>query len=59
MKLRTSTTERRPETPDDLAKALGLNDLEIAKILDKLVKEGKITYRVFNQRVYYEAAKKA
>jgi wyosine [tRNA(Phe)-imidazoG37] synthetase (radical SAM superfamily) len=48
--------QRRPETPDDLAKALGLNDLEIAKILDKLAKEGKVTYRVFNQRVYYEAA---
>ncbi len=51
--------QRRPETPDDLAKALGLHDLEIAKILDKLAKEGKITYRVFNQRVYYETAKKA
>jgi wyosine [tRNA(Phe)-imidazoG37] synthetase (radical SAM superfamily) len=51
--------QRRPETPDDLAKALGLHDLEIVKILDKLAKEGKVTYRVFNQRVYYEAAKKA
>jgi len=51
--------QRRPETPDDLAKALGLHDLEIVKMLDKLAKEGKVTYRVFNQRVYYEAAKKA
>jgi wyosine [tRNA(Phe)-imidazoG37] synthetase (radical SAM superfamily) len=51
--------QRRPETPDDLAKALGLHDLEIAKILDKLAKEGKVSYRVFNKRVYYEAAKKA
>jgi wyosine [tRNA(Phe)-imidazoG37] synthetase (radical SAM superfamily) len=50
--------QRRPETPDDLAKALGLHDLEIVKILDKLTKEGKVTYRVFNQRVYYEVAKK-
>ncbi len=50
--------ERRPETPDDLAKALGIPDLEIAKILDKLTKEDKVTYRVFNQRVFYEAAKK-
>jgi wyosine [tRNA(Phe)-imidazoG37] synthetase (radical SAM superfamily) len=50
--------QRRPETPDDLAKALGLHDLEIAKILDKLAKEGKVIYRVFNQRVFYEAAKK-
>jgi wyosine [tRNA(Phe)-imidazoG37] synthetase (radical SAM superfamily) len=51
--------ERRPETPDDLAKALGLHDLEIVKILDKLAKEGKVTCRVFNQRVYYEAPRKA
>lgn len=50
--------QRRPETPDDLAKALGLHDLEIVKILEKLAKDGKVTYRVFNQRVYYEAAKK-
>ncbi len=50
---------RRPETPDDLAKALGFPDLEIAKILDKLAKEGKVIYRVFNQRVFYEASKKA
>jgi len=51
--------KRRPETPDDLAKALGLHDLEIVKILDKLAKEGKVTYRVFNQRLYYEVTKKA
>jgi len=50
--------QRRPETPEELAKALGLHDLEIVKILDKLAKEGKVTYRVFNQRVYYEAAKR-
>jgi len=49
--------KRRPETPDDLAKALGLHDLEIVKILEKLAKDGKVTYRVFNQRLYYEAAK--
>jgi wyosine [tRNA(Phe)-imidazoG37] synthetase (radical SAM superfamily) len=47
--------QRRPETPDGLAKALGLHDLEIVKILDKLVKEEKVKYRVFNQRLYYEA----
>ncbi|MCJ7664038.1 MAG: radical SAM protein [Desulfobacterales bacterium] len=51
--------QRRPETPDDLAKALGLHDLEIAKVLERLAKEGKVTCRVFNQRLYYEAAKKA
>ena len=49
--------QRRPETPDGLAKALGLHDLEIVKILDRLVKEERVTYRVFNQRLYYEVAK--
>jgi wyosine [tRNA(Phe)-imidazoG37] synthetase (radical SAM superfamily) len=46
--------ERRPETSEDLAKALGLHDLEIVKILDKLAKEGRIKYRTFNRRLYYE-----
>lgn len=51
--------QRRPVTPDDLAGILGLHDLEITKILDKLSKEGRITYRVFNQRLYYETVKRA
>jgi len=51
--------QRRPVTPDDLSKILGIHDLEIIKILDKLTKEGKIKYRVFNQRLYYEVAKRA
>ncbi len=49
--------QRRPVTPDDLSKILGLHDLEIKKILEKLTKEGKIKYRVFNQRLYYEIDK--
>jgi wyosine [tRNA(Phe)-imidazoG37] synthetase (radical SAM superfamily) len=51
--------QRRPVTPDDLARILGLHNLEITKILDKLTKEGMITYRVFNHRLYYETAKRA
>lgn len=46
--------QRRPVTPDDLARILGLHHLEITKILDKLTKEGRIKYRVFNQQLYYE-----
>jgi wyosine [tRNA(Phe)-imidazoG37] synthetase (radical SAM superfamily) len=46
--------QRRPVTPDDLAKILGLHHLEITKILDKLTKEGRIKYRVFNKQLYYE-----
>jgi len=51
--------QRRPVTPDDLTRILGMHNLEITKILDKLTKEGRITYRVFNQQLYYETAKRA
>lgn len=51
--------QRRPVTPDDLSKTLGIHDLEVTKILDKLTKEERIKYRVFNQRLYYEVARKA
>jgi wyosine [tRNA(Phe)-imidazoG37] synthetase (radical SAM superfamily) len=46
--------QRRPETLDGLATALGLHDLELTKILDTLTKEGRIKYRVFNKQLYYE-----
>ncbi|OGP52929.1 MAG: hypothetical protein A2Y65_05080 [Deltaproteobacteria bacterium RBG_13_52_11] len=49
--------QRRPETPEDLAKALGLNTIEIKRIVDKLTKEGKIKSRLFNERLYYEIDK--
>jgi wyosine [tRNA(Phe)-imidazoG37] synthetase (radical SAM superfamily) len=51
--------QRRPVTPDDLARILGLHQLEITKILDKLTKEGKIKYRVFNRQLYYEPSERA
>ena len=51
--------QRRPVTTDDLARILGLHHLEITKILDKLTTEGKLSYRVFNQRIYYETVEKA
>jgi wyosine [tRNA(Phe)-imidazoG37] synthetase (radical SAM superfamily) len=51
--------QRRPETLDGLATALGLHDLELTKILDKLTKEGRITYRVFNKLLYYEPLERA
>ena len=54
-----SLIQRRPETLDGLAKILGLHDLELTKILDKLTKEGKITYRVFNKQLYYEPLERA
>jgi wyosine [tRNA(Phe)-imidazoG37] synthetase (radical SAM superfamily) len=49
--------ERRPETPEDLAKALGLNTIEMKRIADKLTKQGRIKYRLFNERLYYEIDK--
>jgi len=45
--------QRRPVTPDDLSKILGIHDLELTKILEKLTKEERIKYRVFNNRIYY------
>jgi transcription initiation factor IIE alpha subunit len=51
--------ERRPETPEDLAKALGLNTIEIKRIAEKLTKEGKVKYRIFNKRLYYEKSERA
>jgi hypothetical protein len=51
--------QRRPVTTDDLARILGLHHLEITKILDKLSTEGKLSYRVFNHRIYYETVEKA
>lgn len=51
--------ERRPVTPEDLARTLSVHDLEITKILDGLTKQGKIKYRVFNRRLYYEIVRGA
>jgi wyosine [tRNA(Phe)-imidazoG37] synthetase (radical SAM superfamily) len=51
--------QRRPVTTDDLARILGLHHIEITKILDKLTKEGKLSYQVFNQRLYYKTIEKA
>jgi len=46
--------ERRPVTPEDLSSTLGIHDLELVKILEKLTREGRVAYRVFNKRLYYE-----
>ena len=46
--------ERRPMTPDDLARVLSLGTEEITMIADKLIAQGKLKPRSFNQRLYYE-----
>jgi wyosine [tRNA(Phe)-imidazoG37] synthetase (radical SAM superfamily) len=46
--------ERRPMTADDLARVLSLGTEEITKIVDKLIAQGKLKPRSFNQRLYYE-----
>jgi wyosine [tRNA(Phe)-imidazoG37] synthetase (radical SAM superfamily) len=49
--------QRRPMTSEDLSRILGLPDHEIATIVDRLTKEGKIRSRAFNQRLYHEIDK--
>ena len=44
---------RRPCTCDDICKALGLHGNEILKYLDKLMKEGRIQYKLHHKRGYY------
>jgi len=46
----------RPVTLEDLSRTLGVRELELVKTIEKLLKEKRLTFRVFNQRIYYEAA---
>jgi wyosine [tRNA(Phe)-imidazoG37] synthetase (radical SAM superfamily) len=45
---------RRPCTAEDISKALGLHLNEVAKYLEKLMKEGAVRYRMYERRCYYE-----
>ena len=45
--------KRRPETSEDLSKALRLDKDEVTDILDTLEKEGTIHKRLFDGRCYY------
>lgn len=47
--------EVRPQTLEDLSHGLGIGEGELVQILEELSTEGKITSRLFNQRIYYEA----
>jgi len=44
---------RRPCTCDDICKALGLHGNETIKYLDKLMKEGRIQYKLHHHQGYY------
>jgi len=46
----------RPVTLEDLSRTLGVRELELVKTIEKLLHERRLTFRVFNQRIYYEAA---
>ena len=50
-----SLLKRRPCTLEDISRALGIQRVEIAKILDLLRKEDKVHYRIFNNQCYYQA----
>lgn len=45
----------RPQTLEDLASALGAEEEAILKVLEDLSERGKVTSRLFNHRIYYEA----
>jgi wyosine [tRNA(Phe)-imidazoG37] synthetase (radical SAM superfamily) len=46
--------KRRPCTAEDISKALGLHLDEVVKYLGKLMKEGRVHYRMHEQHCYYE-----
>jgi predicted ArsR family transcriptional regulator len=48
--------KRRPCTPEDISKALGLRVNEVVKHLDDLTKAGAIRYRMYEHRCYFEFA---
>jgi hypothetical protein len=48
--------KRRPLSLSDLSKGMGIPQDDLGKVLDPLVKEGKIRSRVFGDSVYYEVA---
>lgn len=49
------TLEVRPLTLEELSCSLGLHEIDALKVLDHLADEGKITFRIFDHRIYYEA----
>jgi wyosine [tRNA(Phe)-imidazoG37] synthetase (radical SAM superfamily) len=46
--------KRRPCTAEDISKALGLHLDEVVKYLGRLMREGKVNYRVHEHHCYYE-----
>lgn len=46
--------KRRPGTVDDISRALGIHKKELTSILELLIKEGKIYYRIHNNQCYYQ-----
>jgi wyosine [tRNA(Phe)-imidazoG37] synthetase (radical SAM superfamily) len=46
--------KRRPCTAEDISKALGLHLDEVVKYLGKLMKEGRVHYRMHEHHYYYE-----
>ena len=51
-----SLIARRPCTFDDICRVLALHSNETVKYLDKLVKEGRILYKLHDHHMYYQVA---
>jgi len=45
----------RPQTLEDLASALGADEDTVLKAVEDLSAQGRVTSRLFNHRIYYEA----
>jgi len=46
--------KRRPCTLKGISQALGIHQNELAKGMDKLKKEGKVQYQIYNQQGFYQ-----
>lgn len=53
-----STVERRPCPPEEISAALGIHPLELSKLLQQLVEQGRIEEIRHDDRVYFAAVHK-
>ncbi len=51
-----SIIKRRPCTAEDISNSLGVPGVEIAYAMERLIKDGKAKYKVFNRKGFYSSA---
>lgn len=50
-----SIIKRRPCTAEDISNSVGMPGVEIADTMERLIKEGRARYRVFNRKGFYSS----